>query len=61
MTQKFVYVTGGQEYVQDDPGEDYTPRQIKDHWATTFPELTNATWETKEVDGVKVITFSKKD
>lgn len=60
MTQRFVYVTAGQEYSLDDPNDDYTPQQVKDHWAATFPELGNASWDTKEADGVKVITFAKK-
>lgn len=58
--QKFIYTTGGQDVTIDDPNNDYTAEQIKAHWATTFPELANATWDTKEVDGVKVVTFSKK-
>lgn len=60
MAQKFVYTTGGRDVTLDDPDNSYTPAQIKDHWAATFPELQNATWETKEEEGVKVITFAKK-
>lgn len=61
MAQKFVYTTGGRDVTLDDPNDDYTPAQIKDHWASTFPELANATWDTKPGDdGVKTITFSKK-
>jgi PRTRC genetic system protein C len=61
MAQKFVYTTGGRDVTLEDPADDYTPAQIKDHWAATFPELAGATWDTKTGDdGVKVITFAKK-
>lgn len=61
MAQKFVYMASGQEVELDDPTDAYTPQQIKDHWTTTFPELSNASWEEKRAkDGTKVITFAKK-
>lgn len=61
MAQKFVYMASGQEVILDDPTDSYTPQQIKDHWTTTFPELSNAIWEEKRTeDGTKVVTFAKK-
>lgn len=60
MAQKFVYLTGGREATLDDPEGVYTPQQIKDHWAATFPELRNASWEEKVEGEVKVITFAKE-
>jgi PRTRC genetic system protein C len=61
MAQKFIYLASGQEVTLDDPTDSYTPDQIKQHWTTTFPELSNASWEEKRAeDGTRVITFAKK-
>lgn len=60
MPTRYVYVTGGREVAFDDLADVYKPEDIKAHWAATFPELSAATWETTEKDGVKTVTFAKK-
>lgn len=60
MATKYVYMTGGREVEFVDEQDAYKPEDIKNHWAQTFPELSAATWDEKEVDGVKVVTFAKR-
>ncbi|MEM7344420.1 MAG: PRTRC system protein C [Chloroflexota bacterium] len=53
-----VFVVEGKYF--DDPGPMYTIQQIRDHFAQTYPHLSNATWESRHLaDGREEITFVK--
>ncbi len=57
MTRVFKY--NGQAYA--DPGEQYTVEEIKAHLAGVYPEIAQATVETKKLDdGTEEITFVKR-
>ena len=72
MTTLYKYQTqGGREVTYLDQEDQYKAEDLRKHWASTFPELGNATAETKaekqtvEVEGEqvevdKVVTFVKK-
>lgn len=72
MTTLYKYTTGGRDVLFTDKEDAYKPGDIQVHWASTFPELSNATAETKagkqkvineegqEIEVDRVITFTKK-
>lgn len=43
-----------------DPGENFTPEQIRNMYKSQFPELASAKVSEREVDGVTVIEFVHK-
>lgn len=60
MATKYVYMAGGREVSYEDATDAYKPDDIRQHWAQSFPELANATWEEKKEGETRVITFAKK-
>ncbi len=57
MVRIFKY--NGQTY--QDPGEQYTVDEIKQHLSSVYPEIAQATVETKKLeDGTEEVTFVKK-
>jgi hypothetical protein len=72
MPTLYKYTTGGRDVLFTDKEDAYKPADIQAHWASTFPELSNATADTKagkqkvineegqEIEVDKVITFTKK-
>lgn len=61
MATVYKYMAGGRPVEHVDEEDAYTPDDIRAHWAQMFPELSNATWEeTKDEEGRKVVTFTKK-
>lgn len=61
MTRIFKY----QDQTWDDPGEEFTSEDVKRHLTAFFPDLAQATIETKEVSGAEgdattEVTFVKR-
>jgi PRTRC genetic system protein C len=53
-----IFIVNGQ--VWGDPGPEYTITQIRDSFAQTYPELSQATWTSRLMpDGTEEITFVK--
>lgn len=49
------------EHTFPEPGQAFTTEQVKEHLASTFPEIAHATTEEKELDdGTVEITFRKQ-
>jgi PRTRC genetic system protein C len=44
----------------EDPGEQFTPEDIRTSYADYFPELNQATYKQKVVNGILEITFKKE-
>ena len=54
-----IFKYNGQQY--QDPGEQYTVDDIKQHLSSVYPEIAQATVEEKTLEsGDKEITFVKK-
>lgn len=53
----YKYVTGGKEITFHDNEGQYSPEQIKAHWAGSFPELAQAETKVEAFDEPQEVTF----
>jgi len=71
MATLYKYEAGGREVTYLDAEDTYSAEDVRKHWASTFPELGNATARTEEkaqtvehegaeVEVQKVVTFEKR-
>lgn len=59
MPRRFIY--NGQTLLTptQDPGESFTPDDIRRHFVPFYPELANAGHQTRQEGDVTVIEFTK--